>query len=73
MDLRVRLARTLVEALAYDLATARDNATDTRIGRRGVQPALGEPQRASHVGVVGGSEHPCLVIRGSWFAIRNCY
>jgi hypothetical protein len=65
MNLRMRLASTLVEALADNLVAARDHATDARVGGSRIQPALGETQRARHVGMVGGSEHPFLVTRVS--------
>ena len=52
----MRLAGTLVPALADDFVAVRDHAADARIGLRGEQTLLGQAQRTRHVTMVGGAE-----------------
>src|ERR1019366_3502268 len=57
----VRAAGALVPAFADHRAVAHDHATDARIGRSRIQPALRELQRLRHVTmIVSGKEHKKL-------------
>jgi hypothetical protein len=53
----MRLAGTLVPALADDLAALGDDAADRRVRRRRIAPTLRQLDRSSHERVVFGGEH----------------
>jgi hypothetical protein len=56
MHFGVLLAGAQMPAFADDLAIIDDDATDTRIGGRGLQTQLGQAQRPRHHFVIGGAE-----------------
>src|SRR6185437_665703 len=57
VDFRVRLARSLVPALTYDLLALRDDAAYPRIRVGRLQPVHGQSDRAKHRSVVKIREH----------------
>ncbi len=59
-DFRMRLAGPGMEALADHFIALRDHAADHGIGPGGIGAAFGEPQRAGHHQMIGGTEHACL-------------